>query len=488
MQNRCHDVCQFIYSGMKLARHFYRLAGVISFWLLVSGLRVEAQGLPGLQIQVAPSASALLVSNSLTYTINLTNLTGLNLVNILVSNALPSSVQITSYTATQGVATNYSGVIQFYLSSLVNGTAAQLTLNVEPTVAGLLTNTVTFSTVYGLGLTNFPVTNLVVQVTNAPPPQADLSVAITGPVQVVITNDWITYGVSVTNGGPASANASLTNTLPSGVLFLGVFPANPAPTIIASNYIFDLGTLASGAYTNLQFTIQPTNSGIVTLSASVGALGVLDTSLANNLVSTNLVVTNYSPGTLVAVTNFGQTINLQNGLTEQSIWLTNTGAASVAAARIVVTGVTNKLFNAVGTNNGNPFVYFSAPLNPGQNAGLRLQYSPRTLFPFTNGQLHAFPVPLPNWKPPKVLSTRTNINPTRIAKLAGGNMVVEFPATNGATYTIVYSDNVLFSNAQIAPPAMVAPANRVLWLDYGPPATVSLPTNTARFYRVFQNP
>jgi len=156
--------------------------------------------------------------------------------------------------------------------------------------------------------------------------------------------------------------------------------------------------------------------------------------------------------------------------------------------RLVVTGITNQLFNAVGTNNGNPFVYFSAPLAAGQSAGLLLQYLPRIIFPFTNGQLHAFPVPLPNWTPPPATTLRTNINLSRIVKLASGNLLLEFPATNGATYTVVYSDNVLFSNAQIAPPAILAPANRVQWIDYGPPTTRTAPTNAARFYRVFQNP
>ena len=64
-----------------------------------------------------------------------------------------------------------------------------------------------------------------------------------------------------------------------------------------------------------------------------------------------------------------------------------------------------------------------------------------------------------------------------------------FPTTPGRNYTVVYSDNVLFSNAMIAPPSIEAPANRVQWIDYGPPTTTSAPTNaTARFYRVFLNP
>ena len=48
-------------------------------------------------------------------------------------------------------------------------------------------------------------------------------------------------------------------------------------------------------------------------------------------------------------------------------------------------------------------------------------------------------------------------------------MLIEFPTTLERTYTVVYSDNILFSNAMIAPPAIIAPANRTQWIDYGPP-------------------
>jgi hypothetical protein len=68
-------------------------------------------------------------------------------------------------------------------------------------------------------------------------------------------------------------------------------------------------------------------------------------------------------------------------------------------------------------------------------------------------------------------------------------MVIEFPTLSGSKYTVVYSDNVLFSNAQIAPPAIVASASQTLWIDYGPPTTTNAPSKASvRFYRVFQNP
>ena len=83
-----------------------------------------------------------------------------------------------------------------------------------------------------------------------PTTQADLAVAMTGPASAVFTNDWMTYGVNVTNLGPASAsNVMLTNTLPPGV---GYKTNSLAFTRqgSGSNVVFNLGTLASGAFTN----------------------------------------------------------------------------------------------------------------------------------------------------------------------------------------------------------------------------------------------
>jgi hypothetical protein len=125
---------------------------------------------------------------------------------------------------------------------------------------------------------------------------------------------------------------------------------------------------------------------------------------------------------------------------------------------------------------------------------LLLQFYPRSYFPFTNGQLHAFAVTNLNLAPPTA-AVGTNVNITRILKLTTGSpliigsMLIEWPSTPGQIYTVVYSDNVLFSNAMIALPSVVAPANQTPWIDYGPPTTVSAPPNsTNRFYRVFLNP
>ncbi|MGA2280201.1 MAG: DUF11 domain-containing protein [Verrucomicrobiota bacterium] len=459
--------------------------------------RVEAQSFEYFY-SLSGSPDPVLLNSNLTYTINLTNLAGLSggYPIVIVTNTL--DVQSTFVSATNtyvypGVSTTNNGnVVIFNLGQFGIGgnEVAQMTVIAQPTAVGLITNTVTFNVV---GQTNFT-TNIVIQVTSVPATLADLAVAMTGPPSAVFTNDWMTYGVSVTNLGPSAAsNVMLTNTLPTGVGYKSV-----SPTITrlgsGSNVIFNLGTLASGAFTNLLLTVQPTNAGVLPFSSFVNSTSVTDPNPANNTASTNITVTNYFPANLGAFTNSGQIIDFLNALTEQSITVSNAGPSPVAAVRVVVTGLTNQLFNAVGTNNGNPFVVYNAALNTNQSVNLLLQFYPRSYFPFTNGQLHAFAVTNLNLAPPTA-AVGTNVNITRILKLTTGSpliigsMLIEWPSTPGQIYTVVYSDNVLFSNAMIALPSVVAPANQTPWIDYGPPTTVSAPPNsTNRFYRVFLNP
>ena len=333
-------------------------------------------------------------------------------------------------------------------------------------------------------------TNIVTQVTNAAPTQADLGVTLTGPAQANIVNDSTTYGVTVTNLGPDDApDVQLTNTFPPGVILKSVSPTNQPYSIVTSNLIFDLGPLTAGSGTNLQFTIQPTNAGVLNFSAAIGAAGIVDPNPTNNVAGTNINVINYLSLPLFVVTNSAQKINVANGLTEQSILVSNNVGTNVMAVRVVVTNLTKQLFNAFGTNNGNPFVVLNTTLPAGQSASLRLQFAPRGSFPLANSQLQAFGVPLLNLTPPAVLSNSASLNISLILPLTDGTMLVEFPTIVGRSYTVVYSDNIAFSNAMMAPPAIVAPANELEWIDYGPPTTTSIPVNsTNRFYRVLLNP
>jgi hypothetical protein len=74
-------------------------------------------------------------------------------------------------------------------------------------------------------------------------------------------------------------------------------------------------------------------------------------------------------------------------------------------------------------------------------------------------------------------------------RIAGDpRIVIEFPTTPGNTYTIIYSDNNLFT-WQVATPSITASATTTQWYDDGPPKTDSKPFSiTSRFYRVIAAP
>ena len=108
-----------------------------------------------------------------------------------------------------------------------------------------------------------------------------------------------------------------------------------------------------------------------------------------------------------------------------------------------------------------------------------------------SGRLSASPVVF--YTPIDVPAINLNVSGTNgvlatITNLAGGSKMIEFPATPGKTYTIVYASDLSFSDGRTAQPSIVAPANRVQWIDSGPPKTVSHPNSTTnRVYRVFQS-
>jgi len=469
-----------------------RVFALLALGLMVAVGRLEAQVFG---LSVTASANPVGVSNTLTYTIVVTNLAVVSQTFTVTNTLTGTSLQFSTPTATQGTNVIIGSNVVFALGTIsVTGTAL-MTVPVVPTSAGLLTNSVI---VWGSdGVTPPASANIVISVTNAVAvPQADLAVAMTVPASAVYTNDCVDYAVNVTNVGPDTASGIfLTNTLPPGVGFKGV---SPALTRLGSgsNVIFNLGTLTNQAFINFQLTVQPTNAGVLSFVSVVSTnSSVLDPNLANNLASNNITVLSYLPGQLSATIVSTQQYDPQNGLVEQSILLSNTGTVAVVSARVVVTGLTNQLFNAWGTNNGNPFVVYAAMLDTNQSVNLLLQFFALNYFSFTNSQLNPFAVTNPNLAPPPPAAVSTNVNITRILELTGGSplivgsMLIEWPSITNRTYTVVYSDNVLFSNAMMAMPSIVAPANRTQWIDYGPPTTVSAPLNSSnRFYRVFLNP
>lgn len=466
--------------------------GILFLLLLAASLAGFRAGAQGFGLAVSNTPAIAVINAPINYTITVTNLIGGNLSDFEVTNTFSSNVTLSGFDTNNAnlnqIITNANTVL-FTFTVFTNTQVETFSFTIATATAGPLTNTIQVATIL---LTNTVTTNVVNQIITA---QADLAVSISGPPQAVITNDISFYTVNVTNLGPSSVpNVFLTNTLPAGLTLKSVAPSSPTYTQIASNLVFSLGTLAASNGLSFQFFFQDTNVTTPTFTAAVGAPQSLDPNLTNNVAITNFSIISYLPGQILAFTNTPQVLNHQNGYTEQDIMVTNAGPVNVPGVRLVCTGLLHPSFNFVGTNGANPFIYLSAPLATNQSALLRLQYTSRTNFPVANSQFVAYAVPLPAWPAPVFTTSSTNINISGIVRLKNGqlstnNILIQFPSTAGQTYTIVYADNVAFSNAMIAPPQIIAPANITQWIDYGPPATTNSPTAAgARFYRVYKNP
>jgi uncharacterized repeat protein (TIGR01451 family) len=454
---------------------------VVLLTALVAG---RAFGQASFTLSVSDEPDPVRVNQTLTYSINLTNVTGFLLPDVAVTNRFSGPVQLVGTTNSRAATVLVtSNTVTFVITSFPGGGQfTLLSLGVRPLAFGDLTNTITVTSFNPV--TTNAVTNVITQVIEGRP---DLAIAIRGPAHPVLVNDWVTYTLVAGNeGGNAAQNVTVSNHLPADVKLLSLSPSNGVTTV--SNLLeWNVGGLGIGDVRELQVTVQPTNVGLAEINAAITAPNVLDTNLVNNTASTNLVVGPLLSGLLVASNVSAMAFNPQTGLMEQTVRVLNVGPLPAPAARLIVSELTNRLYNAVGTNDGHPFVIHAAPLETNQSVDLLLEYFVPHRLPVAvaDSQLHAFPMLAMELNPPM----GSPLLVTLVTNLANGDILIEFPSVPGQRYTVLYSADPGFADERAALPSIVAPADRVQWIDDGPPKTVSRPASVgARFYRVIQTP
>jgi uncharacterized repeat protein (TIGR01451 family) len=240
---------------------------------------------------VGMGKSALTVvgaTSNLTYTISVTNFGPSTATGVTVTDAVPAGA------AFAGASGNgaFDGVeVTWNLGDLPDGAVSNVTLTVTAPADGSLTNVAgavsTASDPNPSNNTNPPVITSV-------SPVADLAVGKSGPAGALFGTNF-NYTISVTNFGPSTATGvSVTDSLPAGLIFVSSVPVamtNGNNQVIWTN----LGTLVSGAVTNLTLTVNSTSRGNVSNVASLGS-PALDTAPANNISLPVLTaVTNWSP-------------------------------------------------------------------------------------------------------------------------------------------------------------------------------------------------
>ncbi|HYG21706.1 MAG TPA: DUF11 domain-containing protein [Verrucomicrobiae bacterium] len=417
-----------------------------------------------------------LINTPILYSLDFTNNSGL-VQNVVITNRFSAPIVLTDF------GTNlFNTVISVESNQIVAvaqvplGQGGFVDLQVTSTNATVLTNFVTFS----LPATNFPGVQLVTTFTNAPIVISDLAVTVTAPSAPVLVNDQFSYFVTVTNrSGTAATGVQLTNTLPAGITFRNTSAANQP--------IINVGDLAANAGRRFQLFVRATSAGSKTVSAAAGMSGGSDTNAANNAASATFTVDALVTGQLIATNASDMVLNFQNALMEQTVRLVNISSSNAASARLIINNLQHPLRNAAGTNSGTPFVAYAAPLAPGEGVNLVLQYfvPARVAFDVPNDSYVAVATSTYNVNVP----VPSAVTITNIVQLPSQDVMIEFPATPGRTYTIYYSSAMDFPDARAAIPPIVAQTSKVQWIDDGPPKTISAVNSTTnRFYRVLLNP
>jgi uncharacterized repeat protein (TIGR01451 family) len=247
---------------------------------------------PETNLALTQSANSTVVNSvqQVTYTLTLSNPSTVDASAIFVRDLLPSQMSFTSASLSHGVYDRYLGM--WRVDNLAAGASATLTIqtvvNVGVPSGEVITNTPSLYSaqpVDGQSSDNTAESSIVVQ-------NLDLAVTQLADNNAPHPNDSIRYTVNVVNNGPLNATGVvLTDTLPTGVTFSAVSPADvcsAASGIVTCN----LGSLTSGSNTSvtIDVLVNAGTLGSIANQVSVHSAEVESTS-ANNSSSLSLNVT-----------------------------------------------------------------------------------------------------------------------------------------------------------------------------------------------------
>jgi hypothetical protein len=173
-------------------------------------------------------------------------------------------------------------------------------------------------------------------------------------------------------------------------------------------------------------------------------------------------------------------MNWQTTLFEQKVRVSNPTLNTLSAVRISISGLREgtRVYNASGDVDGVPFVTYNEALDPGETAEVTIEYyalDRRT----PNATFCAKPV----LESTPVQQDGTPVTIDRSMWLADGSFMIEFSGVPGQVYTIQYSDDM--RTWKTVTPSGASDANRIQWIDNGPPKTDSFPgRDIIRIYRV----
>lgn len=209
------------------------------------------------------SPDPVIVDSNITYTLVVTNLGTVTAASVTVTDALPATV---SFVSASAGCTNIGSNVICSIGDLASGASATRIIVVNTTLIGVVTNTASVSST-----TEDPnhANNSSQAITTITGIQTDLAVTKSDSPDPVTVGSNLTYTVTVTNKGPATATSvTLTDTLPTTAAFVS---ASPGCTNNGGTVTCGIGDLGSGAFATITIVVTPGAAGSITNSVTVAA-------------------------------------------------------------------------------------------------------------------------------------------------------------------------------------------------------------------------
>ena len=320
--------------------------------------------------------------------------------------------------------------------------------------------------------------------------QIDIAVGVDVLQNPIIAggDDLDVFRVTVTNHGPSHATDLRLVQNERFPEFITVTSA------VATAGLYDRGLwqldLAENASATLTLTIQagadvPSGSGVLPFGFSFRAARQPETNPSNNTPNTSIsIISAADTGTAIDV---APQVDFQSGLFVSKVTVTNQNSEAIPAFRLFVRNLPQdtRVYNAHGTRSFGPmlaqlpYLLHNRSLASGASVTLSVEFFRPSLDPNFSPQYEIELLPVPETEP---ASATTGIPVTRNQRLSNGDHLIEIAAIPGAVYAVEYSHDMTVWTRVV--PSITAPANRLQWIDNGPPKTESHPTTvSSRYYR-----
>ena len=271
-----------------------------------------------LALGLTDAPDPVFVGSNLVYAISVTNNGPSEAKTVVVNQSLPPSVVFVSASSSVGNVTHAGGAVIANLGTLAIDGVATVAVTVRPTLVTTISSTASVS---AIDVDPDPSNNSRTVSTSVNPVSSDIAVGIADSPDPALVGAALTYTVSVTNKGPATATGVfVTNTLPITAGF-------PVVSVSQGSYHFDgnkvvhvVGTLTNAGRATATITITPNTTGTLVATA-FGKATQADPFTANNAAtatttvgpSANLALTlTDSPDPAVVNSNWIYTITVTN--------------------------------------------------------------------------------------------------------------------------------------------------------------------------------